>query len=46
MKNSDFPMWKRVMQEPNQLVTYSTGDDGLVVFWSSDIREIRVSGAE
>ena len=44
--NSQLHTWKDVMRGPNQLVTYSTDHDGVLIFWSVDIVEIRVSAED
>lgn len=39
-------LWKKIMIGPDQIVTYSTAEDGLIIFRSSDIVEIRVAKEE
>lgn len=41
----DVAMWKEVMKNPTT-VQYSTDDDGLIIFNSSEIREIYFSPEE
>ena len=42
----ELAQWKAVMNGPDILVTYSTDDDGLIIFRNTDIDEILVSAEE
>jgi hypothetical protein len=37
----DVATWKEALADPDRIITYSTDEDGLIIFRSSEIAEIR-----